>query len=128
MNFEPCSFLLLFRFLFSESTKLTSVGGEKALGAMIAGLSESVEKEFGVFSARLYGIMKQVSESKFVCHIDSLFTMGCTWLNIQNYFQRIRKGKWSMGKKVSGELKPILFSPTDWLELDLNRWWIWNCT
>lgn len=61
------SMYTFFRFLFSESTKLTSVGGEKALAAMIAGLSESVEREFGVVSARLFGVFKQVSDSKW-CH------------------------------------------------------------
>ncbi|XP_045203576.2 kinase D-interacting substrate of 220 kDa B-like isoform X2 [Mercenaria mercenaria] len=56
----------LVKFLFSESTKLTSVGGEKALAAMIAGLSESVEKEFGMISARLFGVLKHVSDKNYI--------------------------------------------------------------
>ena len=58
------SLRLCFRFLFSENTKLTSVGGEKALAAMVAGLSESIEDEFGLFTTRLFSCMKHSSDSK----------------------------------------------------------------
>ena len=52
------------RFLFSESTRLSSVGGEKALAHMVASLSESVEEEFGLIASRLFGLFKLSSESK----------------------------------------------------------------
>ncbi|WAQ99559.1 KDISB-like protein [Mya arenaria] len=62
----------LVKFLFSESTKLNSVGGEKALGAMVAGLSDSVEKEFGVLSARLFGVIKQSSGKNYIGRFKTL--------------------------------------------------------
>ncbi|KAL4230991.1 hypothetical protein ACF0H5_011364 [Mactra antiquata] len=62
----------LVKFLFSESTKLTSVGGEKALACMIAGLFESVEKEFGFLSTRLFGVFKQVSEKNYIGRFKTL--------------------------------------------------------
>ncbi|XP_005101087.2 kinase D-interacting substrate of 220 kDa B [Aplysia californica] len=46
------------RFLFSDCTRLTSVGGEKSLAAMIGTLCEAVEKEYGVFIARLFRVFK----------------------------------------------------------------------
>ena len=52
------------RFLFSESTRLSSVGGEKALAAMVASLSDSVEEEFGFLASRLFALLKHTSESK----------------------------------------------------------------
>jgi hypothetical protein len=54
----------VFRFLFSESTRLTSVGGEKALAAMIASLSESVEREYGMLVTRLFRVFKPQADSK----------------------------------------------------------------
>ncbi|XP_046352600.2 kinase D-interacting substrate of 220 kDa B-like isoform X1 [Haliotis rufescens] len=46
------------RFLFSECTRLTSVGGEKSLAAMIATLCEAVENEYGILVARLFRVFK----------------------------------------------------------------------
>ncbi|RUS87250.1 hypothetical protein EGW08_005002 [Elysia chlorotica] len=46
------------RFLFSECTRLTSVGGEKSLAAMIGTLCDAVEKEYGVLIARLFRVFK----------------------------------------------------------------------
>ncbi|KAK6976674.1 kinase D-interacting substrate of 220 kDa, partial [Biomphalaria glabrata] len=46
------------RFLFSECTRLTSVGGEKSLAAMIGTLCDAVEKEYGIFIARLFRVFK----------------------------------------------------------------------
>ncbi|XP_052281428.1 kinase D-interacting substrate of 220 kDa B-like isoform X3 [Dreissena polymorpha] len=53
----------LVKFLFSESTKLNSVGGEKALGAMVAGLSESVEKEYGMLASRIFTVLKHSTDN-----------------------------------------------------------------
>ncbi|XP_060576340.1 kinase D-interacting substrate of 220 kDa B-like [Ruditapes philippinarum] len=66
----------LVKFLFSENTKLTSVGGEKALAAMIAGLSESVEKEFGMVSSRLFGVLKHVSDSSKWAFTNKISSLG----------------------------------------------------
>ncbi|KAL8561546.1 hypothetical protein ACOMHN_024782 [Nucella lapillus] len=46
------------RFLFSDCTRLTSVGGEKALAAMIATLCQAVEKEYGFLITRLFRVFK----------------------------------------------------------------------
>ncbi|GFS27735.1 kinase D-interacting substrate of 220 kDa [Elysia marginata] len=46
------------RFLFSECTRLTSVGGEKSLAAMIGTLCDAVEKEYGVITTRLFRVFK----------------------------------------------------------------------
>lgn len=54
-----------FRFLFSESTRLTSVGGEKALAAMIGTLGDSLESEYGRLVARLFRVFKQQPDSMY---------------------------------------------------------------
>ncbi|KAK7097954.1 kinase D-interacting substrate of 220 kDa B-like [Littorina saxatilis] len=46
------------RFLFSDCTKLTSVGGEKALAAMIGTLCQAVEREYGFIITRLFRVYK----------------------------------------------------------------------
>lgn len=46
------------RFLFSDCTRLTSVGGEKALAAMIATLCQAVENEYGFIVTRLFRVFK----------------------------------------------------------------------
>nr|KAG5701758.1 hypothetical protein BaRGS_000748 [Batillaria attramentaria] len=52
------------RFLFSDCTRLTSVGGEKALAAMIATLCHSVENEYGFIVTRLFRVFKPAEGSK----------------------------------------------------------------
>ena len=47
-----------YRFLFSECTRLTSVGGEKALAAMIGTMCQAVENEYGVIVTRLFRVFK----------------------------------------------------------------------
>ncbi|KAK3576078.1 hypothetical protein CHS0354_014082 [Potamilus streckersoni] len=65
------------KFLFSESTKLTSVGGEKALAAMVASLGEAVEEEFGFLVTRLFPVFKPNLEKthsgrfKMLCCVPS---------------------------------------------------------
>ena len=46
------------RFLFSDCTRLSSVGGEKSLAAMIGTLCDAVEKEYGILIARLFRVFK----------------------------------------------------------------------
>jgi hypothetical protein len=58
-------FDFVFRFLFSESTRLTSVGGEKALAAMIGTLADSLETEYGTLVARLFRVFKSQPNSEF---------------------------------------------------------------
>lgn len=60
--------ILLFsynRFLFSDCTRLTSVGGEKSLAAMIGTLSESAERAYGVIVTRLFRVVKNQSYSEY---------------------------------------------------------------
>ncbi|KAK6168546.1 hypothetical protein SNE40_021058 [Patella caerulea] len=53
------------RFLFSDCTRLTSVGGEKSLAAMIATLCVAVEQEYGFLVARLFRVFEpQFGSSK----------------------------------------------------------------
>ncbi|OWF35590.1 kinase D-interacting substrate of 220 kDa-like [Mizuhopecten yessoensis] len=46
------------KFLFSESTRLVSVGGEKSLAAMVGTLGDVLEQEYGVLVARLFRVFK----------------------------------------------------------------------
>ncbi|CAI9732185.1 kinase D-interacting substrate of 220 kDa-like [Octopus vulgaris] len=52
------------RFLFSDCTRLTSVGGEKSLAAMIGTLCDEAERSYGVVVARLFRIVKTQSYKK----------------------------------------------------------------
>ncbi|XP_076446294.1 kinase D-interacting substrate of 220 kDa B-like [Babylonia areolata] len=52
------------RFLFSDCTRLTSVGGEKALAAMIATLCQAVEREYGFVVTRLFRVFKPAENHK----------------------------------------------------------------
>lgn len=52
------------RFLFSDCTRLTSVGGEKSLAAMIGTLSESAERAYGVIVTRLFRVVKNQAYKK----------------------------------------------------------------
>ncbi|CAC5368966.1 KIDINS220 [Mytilus coruscus] len=51
------------KFLFSESTRLTSVGGEKALASMIGTLGDSLEQEYGTLVARLFRVFKKEADT-----------------------------------------------------------------
>ncbi|GAB1601599.1 kinase D-interacting substrate of 220 kDa-like [Argonauta hians] len=52
------------RFLFSDCTRLTSVGGEKSLAAMIGTLCDEAERCYGVVVTRLFRIVKTQSYKK----------------------------------------------------------------
>ena len=84
-------FSYLCRFLFSESTRLSSVGGEKALAAMVASLSESVEQEFGYLSSRLFQIFKPASNSMYNL---SPFFMSLALLNMNVSSLEITQINW----------------------------------
>ncbi|KAK3100286.1 hypothetical protein FSP39_017608 [Pinctada imbricata] len=60
------------RFLFSESTKLTSVGGEKALAAMIGTLADSLEREYGTVVAKLFRVFKPQPDKSYTGKFKSL--------------------------------------------------------
>uniref|UniRef100_UPI00358F82F8 kinase D-interacting substrate of 220 kDa isoform X3 n=1 Tax=Myxine glutinosa TaxID=7769 RepID=UPI00358F82F8 len=46
------------RFLFTDYSRLTSIGGETSIAEMIASLSDACEREFGFFVTRLYRVFK----------------------------------------------------------------------
>ena len=46
----------VFSFLFAESTKLTSLGGEQSLASMIGSLFDALEKKYGTLVTRLYKV------------------------------------------------------------------------
>lgn len=60
------------KFLFSEGTKLTSVGGEKALAAMIGTLGEALEREYGSVVARLFRVFKPHPDKPYTGRFKTL--------------------------------------------------------
>ncbi|XP_064610180.1 kinase D-interacting substrate of 220 kDa-like isoform X2 [Liolophura sinensis] len=74
------------RFLFSDYTRITSVGGEKALAVMIGTLCDAVEQELGPLVARLYRIFKPQPNAsstggfKSICCIPYFFLVICVGL------------------------------------------------
>ncbi|XP_061165393.1 kinase D-interacting substrate of 220 kDa-like isoform X1 [Saccostrea echinata] len=60
------------KFLFSEGTKLTSVGGEKALAAMIGTLGEALEQEYGSVVARLFRVFKPHPDKPYTGRFKTL--------------------------------------------------------
>ncbi|XP_033742353.1 LOW QUALITY PROTEIN: kinase D-interacting substrate of 220 kDa B-like [Pecten maximus] len=60
------------KFLFSESTRLVSVGGEKSLAAMVGTLGDVLEQEYGVFVARLFRVFKPSTGKIYTGRFKSL--------------------------------------------------------
>lgn len=50
--------LCVFRFLFTDYNRLSSVGGETSMAEMIATLSDACEREFGFLATRLFRVFK----------------------------------------------------------------------
>lgn len=46
------------RFLFTDYSRLSSVGGETSLAEMVGALSKTAERNFGVLATRIYRAMK----------------------------------------------------------------------
>ncbi|XP_060080906.1 kinase D-interacting substrate of 220 kDa-like [Ylistrum balloti] len=60
------------KFLFSESTRLVSVGGEKSLAAMVGTLGDVLEQEYGVLVARLFRVFKPSTGKIYTGEFKSL--------------------------------------------------------
>ncbi|XP_069130680.1 kinase D-interacting substrate of 220 kDa B-like isoform X1 [Argopecten irradians] len=60
------------KFLFSESTRLVSVGGEKSLAYMVGTLGDVLEQEYGVFVARLFRVFKPSTGKLYTGRFKSL--------------------------------------------------------
>lgn len=81
LNISYLDFLFVYRFLFSECTRLTSVGGEKSLAAMIGTLCEAVEKEYGFLVTRLFRVFKPSEGIKSYFLLKEVF-VGFSYLYI----------------------------------------------
>lgn len=53
-----CVCVCVFRFLFTDYNRLSSVGGETSMAEMIATLSDACEREFGFLATRLFRVFK----------------------------------------------------------------------
>uniref|UniRef100_W5NJH2 Kinase D-interacting substrate 220a n=2 Tax=Lepisosteus oculatus TaxID=7918 RepID=W5NJH2_LEPOC len=74
------------RFLFTDYSRLSSVGGETSMAEMIATLSDACEREFGFLATRLFRVFKTEDTQgkkkwKKTCCVPSfvifLFILGC---------------------------------------------------
>ncbi|XP_054425900.1 kinase D-interacting substrate of 220 kDa isoform X3 [Pteronotus mesoamericanus] len=74
------------RFLFTDYSRLSSVGGETSMAEMIATLSDACEREFGFLATRLFRVFKTEDSQgkkkwKKTCCLPSfvifLFVFGC---------------------------------------------------
>jgi len=50
------------RFLFTDYSRLSSVGGETSLAEMVGALTKTAERNFGVLPTRIYRAIKPRSE------------------------------------------------------------------
>lgn len=76
---STCVWVCVFRFLFTDYNRLSSVGGETSMAEMIATLSDACEREFGFLATRLFRVFKndETQGSKALAYIFTSLIYLC---------------------------------------------------